>query len=92
MKKEIIKTGVVAEFNGRFWGVQYEDGHCTEHAFGPIEKAKISDPAYCHSPTDLTWIPIDMRSNPDYEQLKKARLVKITITTTYEVGDSGGVR
>ena len=41
MKKVKIIEGVVAEYNGKYWGIQYQDGHCTSKDFGDIEKAAI---------------------------------------------------
>lgn len=81
MKKEIVKTGVVAEFEGKYWGVQYEDGHSTSYDFGPIENARVSDPQYCKRPDDMTYSS-DSYNRP---RLQKAKLVPVTITTVYEV-------
>ena len=79
MKKTIVKTGVVAELNGKFFGVQYEDGHCTSYGFGEIEKAGVSDPEFCKRPEDKTY-----SGSPYVEQLRKSKLVNVKITTTYE--------
>ena len=84
--KEIIKTGVVAEYKGGFWGIQYEDGQCCCEDFGPIEKAKIGG-EFCTNSTDFTWTPRKREPNPKYEQLKKAVLKKIRVTTNYEILD-----
>lgn len=81
MNKAIRIEGVVAELGGKFWGIQYEDGHSTEYAFGPVEKAKVSDPKYCHKPEDLTYEG-DTYNRP---KLAKATLRRIVITTVYEV-------
>lgn len=80
-KKEIVSTGVVAELNGTYWGVQYEDGHSRAYDFGPIENAEISDPQYCKRPRDKTYA-----GSPYIEKLDRATLVPVRITTTYEVG------
>lgn len=79
--KEIIRTrtGVVAMFEGKYWGIEYEDAHFTEYGFGPIENAKISDPKYCTKPTDMT--SKNLRDN--IQQLKKSKLVPIEVTTIY---------
>ena len=83
---EIIKEGVVAEYKGRYWGTQHEDGRFTHNDFGDISKAKISDPMYCGKPTDMTYDPANMNGyNPDYEKLEKATLVKVRKTTKYEL-------
>ena len=87
--REIIvegTAGVVAEYNGRFWGTQYEDGHSTSYGYGPIEKARVSDPEYCKKPTDMTWDPRNTNGyNPNYDELKKGRLVAVRSRTVYWV-------
>lgn len=84
---ETVKTGVVAEYSGKFWGVQYEDGHSTVSDFGPIENASVCDPRYCRSPTDMTHNPANTGGyNPSFEKLSKAKLVPVTIKTVYAVG------
>lgn len=86
MKITKTQEGVVAEYQGRFWGIQYEDGKCCEEGFGEIDKAKISDEEFCKKATDMTWAPRDdMPYNPYYEALKKAVLRKIKVTTIYEI-------
>jgi hypothetical protein len=75
-----VRTGVVAELNGKFWGIEYEDGHSTSYAFGPIEKAKMSDPQFCTKPEDMTY-----GDSPYLRELRMARLVKVTMTTVYAV-------
>ena len=84
MKEKFIMKGVVAEFEGKFWGIQYEDGHSTSCGFGPINNAAISDPKYCKRPEGMTY------ANSHYlKELKKATLRKVVRTTVYEV--EGGV-
>ena len=74
MKKVEIIEGVVAEYNGKFWGIQYADGHSTSKDFGDFEKAEISNSKYCTKPTDMTWNPQNTnRYNHEYELLKKAK-------------------
>ena len=84
MKHEIKRKGVVAVRDGKYWGCQYKDGKSTYYDFGDIEKARISDSGYCEYPTDMTWRPKDGRHNPDYEKLRDAKLVSVTVTTIYE--------
>jgi len=74
------QTGVVAEFEGKYWGIQYEDGRFTEYGFGDIKKAIVSDPEFCKVPTDKTW-----KASHYFQQLEKAKLVAIEITTQYRV-------
>lgn len=76
----IVETGVVAELDGGFFGIQYEDGRSTSYGFGPIEKATIREPRFCRKPTDMTW-----RDSHMVEPLSRATLKTITKTTTYEV-------
>jgi hypothetical protein len=85
MKKEIIQIGVVAELNGKYWGIEYEDGQCTVYGFGSIENAKISDPEFCTKPEDLTY-----KDSCYYDILRQAKLVSVTKKIIYEVGDSNG--
>lgn len=92
MIKETVTTGVVAEKGGRFWSRRENDGHARipiadYGGFGPIECADISDPRYCHRPTDLTWDPARGGYNPDYIALKDCRLLKVTVRTIYVVED-----
>lgn len=87
--KTIVKSGVVAEYQGQYWGVQHADGHSTSYGWGPIEKAHISDPQYCRQATAMTWTPRpDSPYNPDYEALKKARLISVSLTQTWHQDDT----
>lgn len=88
MKNVEIIEGVVAEYNGNYWGIQYTDGHSISKDFGDIGKAEICDSKYCTKPTDMTWDPKNTNGyNHEYELLKKAKLVNVkkTITTEFEV-------
>jgi len=88
MKKVKIIEGVVAEYNGKYWGTQYADGHSTSKDFGDLEKAEISDSEYCKNPTDMTWDPKNTNGyNHEFDKLSKAKLIKIkkTITTEFEI-------
>jgi len=82
MAKTVIKTGVVAKLDGQYWGIQHEnDNRCIDYAFGPIEKAVISDPKYCKHPRDMTY-----SGSPSISQLDQALLYPVRVTTIYEVG------
>ena len=83
MKKTITKTGVVAELDGKYFGVQYTDGHCTAYGFGEIENAEVSDPQFCKKPEDKTYL-----GSPYVKQLKESKLVKVKISTIYEIQDA----
>lgn len=88
MKKVKIIEGVVAEYNGKYWGTQYSDEYSTNKDFGDLEKAEISDPEYCKKPTDMTWDSENTNGyNHEFDKLSKAKLIKIkkTITTEFEI-------
>ena len=88
MKKVKVIVGVVAEYNGKYWGTQYADGHSTSKGFGEFDKAEISNPEYCRKPTDMTWNPQNTNGyNHEFDELNKARLVKVkkTITTEFKI-------
>lgn len=82
MNKTIIKEGVVAEFNGKYWGTLYDDGQSRCEDFVSIEKAKIVSKDFCHSPTGMTY-----SNSPDFTRLFNSKLKNVKITTTYEVED-----
>lgn len=83
--KVIIEEGVAAFKNGKFWGKQDEDGKTCSYGFGDFHKAIISDPRYCHKPTDLTHDPKNtLGYNPAYHELKDAILVSVKRKTTIE--------
>lgn len=87
---KVVKTssGVVAEKDGLFWGVQYTDGQCTAYNFGPIENAYIANPEFCNKPENLTYAGDSLAVS----QLRQARLVPITVTTTYEIPPSANTK
>ncbi len=90
MKKIEVIEGVAAEYNGKFWGLEHSEAQFTSNDFVDFDKAIISDSKFCTKPTDLTWNPENTnRYNPEYDKLKKARLVKVkkTITTEFEIKD-----
>ena len=79
MKNLKIIEGVIAEYNGKYWGKQ-EWGNMD---FGDIERAYISDPEFCKKPTDKT----SENQISYYNALSKAKLIKIKkiITTEFEL-------
>ena len=81
---EIQQSGVVAELNGEYYHEYEYDRQATIRGFGPIEKARIADPAYCKTPSSMCY-----SGHPIQDRLQNARLVPITvnITTTYTVGE-----
>lgn len=67
----------VIEKDGKFWGVQYADGHSTEYGYGPISSANRINPKYCLKPEDNTY-----RGSPYVKELRKGRIVKVRTETT----------
>jgi hypothetical protein len=86
MEYQKVHIGVVVELDGKYWGIQYEDGQVTEYGFGDIERARIGDPRYAKQPTDFTY-----KGSPYVAELSKARLLPVTRTTIFEVTTPGGV-
>lgn len=85
MKKAKVMEGVAAIYNGNFWGTQRSDAEITVNGFGDFEHARICDPKFCIEPTDMTWNPVNRGGyNHEYEELKKATLVKVRKTVTIE--------
>jgi hypothetical protein len=84
-----IKHYVVAELDGKYWGVTYQDGYGTTYGFVSIDDASYHNPEYCEKPTDMTWTPdpYSFRKNDDFDKLKKATLRHVTIETKYSVED-----
>ena len=80
MDKSIVKIGAVVEFNGKYWGIQYQDTHSTHHHWGPIEYADIVDLVPDLNPKDFTY-----SSSPQIKALQKGTIVKLERTTTYKV-------
>ena len=79
MKTVKIIEGVVAEYNGKYWGKQLWDNM----DFGELEMAEISSPEFCKKPTDKT----SKKQTSHYNALSKAKLVTIKkkITTEFEI-------
>jgi hypothetical protein len=68
--------GLVAELNGQYWGIVWDDGHSTEYGFTDISDAIIKD-TDCNSPID--FIPHYKRypNSPYVRELSMARLLKV---------------
>jgi hypothetical protein len=75
-----VTTGVVAERDGKYWGVQWADGQCTCYDFGPIDNATVVNADYCHHPTTMVHT-----GSRDTERLRTATLRRVKVTTIYEV-------
>jgi hypothetical protein len=83
MTSIVIETGVVAEFEGKYWGVVHEGGgHGDPKQYGwtDITKARIGNPEYCTKPTSFTY-----EHSPYYAVLARAKLVTLKKTIHYEV-------
>lgn len=80
--KAITTQGVAVEWQGRYWCEAHHGGHGEGmfSGWGPIERARISDPRYCRRPIDMTY-----RGSPDEAELSKGRMVRVTKTVTYVV-------
>lgn len=88
MKKTEIIEGVIAELNGKYWGIKYQDGNNTLYDFiDDINNAEIHDPKYCYKPTDMTWTPDSNFNNPYYDKLSNAHFINVrkTIITEIEI-------
>jgi hypothetical protein len=74
--------GVVAEYNGLYWGDQ-----TWGYEYGNLVYARIEDPEFCKEPTHMTFPIKNGSSNPYYDQLKKAKLITVvkTVVTTFEI-------
>lgn len=77
---DVIEEGLVLELDGKFWGKKYEDGQCTEYGWTDIKKADLSNPKFCHKPSDMTY-----RDSPDITEMNKGRLIMIKRITTYDL-------
>ncbi len=78
--------GVVIEFNGLYWGVEYDGrGHGEGQVMGwvPIDRANIYDPAVLTAPEQATYF-----ESTYYEDLVAATLKSLHVvqTTIYTVG------
>jgi len=72
--------GVVVEFDGKFWGVLYEDSQCRSCGWTILEYAIVSDPRYCKRPEDNAYV-----GSPDLKELSKGRLRQVRVVKTIEV-------
>ena len=82
-QRTTAKEGVVIEYNGKYWGVVYDDGQCHAVGWVKLEKAGIHDPRFLTKPEDATY-----NGSPDIKELQKGRLIPIkrTIQITDELG------
>ena len=78
---KIIKTGVVIEKNGKYWGVQYKDGSAHVWGFGKLDKARVFDPKWLKTPESATY-----KKSPYIKELIDANIVPIKIVTDYQIG------
>jgi hypothetical protein len=66
--------------DGKGWGIEYEDGHCTDYGWVAMEYAKIHNPEFCKKPTDVTW-----KGSPYVQELSSALLVQVVRKTYVEI-------
>lgn len=66
-------SGVVVEYNGKYWGVNYEDGKCLSYGWVDIDLAKIVDAQFISKPEDMTF-----GGSSNIKELQKGKLVKVT--------------
>jgi hypothetical protein len=83
----IEKEITVIEKNGKYWGVEYQDGHSTSYGWlDDIEKARTVDPKYYKKPTDAIW----QGDRLGVIELSTARLVTYKVVSEYaEVKQEG---
>ena len=79
---EKIEEGVMVMKDGKAWGIEYEDGQVTSWGWiNPSDtRAKIHDPRYCKSPTDVTF-----RGSYLEPELRTGKLAKVVRKTTVKV-------
>lgn len=80
MKNEKITYGVAARLHGQYWG--YQEGGTI--GFGPFENAKVVNPDFCKSPTDMRH-EFDSEASKALLYHPDAKLVKVKRTLTLEV-------
>lgn len=71
-----VEEGVVIEYEGKYWGLVYNDGYIHQKGWVGLEKAEIHDPKYCLKPEHATY-----QGSRDIEELQKGRFVLIKRTT-----------
>lgn len=76
----VIEDGVAVVKGGKFWGIQYADGQCTEYGYGDAKNAKIGDARYYKTPTDMIWV-----GSPYTKALSEGQLVKVRRITAIEI-------
>ncbi len=86
MIKTYEVTGVVIEYQGKYWGVEYDGhGHGEGQVMGwvTLDRANIYDPSYLTKPTDATYF-----ESAYFDNLVVATLKAVTVvqTTEYTVG------
>lgn len=93
LTKEHTVQGVAAELDGLYLSTQeIETGQQDSHIYRflplGVGDIKIGDPKYWRSCSNLENVvaPYELHRNPELqEQLSRARLVNVTITTTTEI-------
>ena len=70
--------GVLIEQDGKYWGILHSDAQCTCYGFGGIDTVKIASPEFVVGPESM--VPPKCK-----DEVKGARLMKVTKKVTYEI-------
>ncbi len=84
MIKTYVVDGVVIEYAGKYWGVQYDGhGHGEGQVMGwvTLDKANIYDPNYLHSPLEATFAESAYLNDLMLGTIKSLHVVQTTIYT-----------
>lgn len=72
-----IEKGIVVEYNGKYWGTEYDDGKSHSDNWVDIDNAKITDERFISKPEDLTY-----KGSYQTKELQRGKLVKVVRVTT----------
>ena len=76
-----IEKGVMIMKDGKAWGIDYEDGHCTSYGWIDPEDAPIHNPEFCTKVTDVTY-----EGSYLIDELKTGKLVLVERRTEVITG------
>ena len=80
MKDE--EVGAAIMLDGKFWGVQYSDGHSTSEGWGGIGNANLGHPEFLKKPEGATY-----KGSHLVDELRKGEIVLIKRTVSFEILD-----
>ncbi len=72
-----IEDGVLIEYNGKYWGTVYKDGHSHARGWVDIDKSELHDGRFLIKPEEATY-----KGSHETKELQKGRIVKVRKTTT----------